>query len=80
MKDKLKKELSSNIVNLMNVINVVDENTMDDYSFLSILLLQVCVDLDKVSKYDINKYEVMVMKYLLLSQLNKNASDNYLNK
>ena len=72
MKDKLKKELSSNIVNLMNVINVVDENTMDDYSFLSILLLQVCVDLDKVSKYDINKYEVMVMKYLLLSQ-----HDNY---
>lgn len=64
-KNELKNQLIENITGLMNHINIVDDETMNDFSFLSVLLLQVCNDLDKVSTDDIKKYEYIVKKHLL---------------
>ena len=61
-KNELKNQLIKNITGLMNHINIVDDETMNDFSFLSVLLLQVCSDLDKVSTDDIKKYEYIVLK------------------
>ena len=62
-----KKELSSmiskDITNLMNSIDIVDEGSISDFSFLSVLLLEVCKDIDKVSMKDMTEYANLLKKY-----------------
>lgn len=62
-KKELQLRVMIDITNLMNSIDVVDEESINDFSFLSILLLQVCKDIDKVPMKDFNEYENIIKKY-----------------